>query len=172
MDRKKYIQRYLDAEMTPAEERELALSFKECPPIDKEEAAVDSLLRAIRPVDTQPLPEAEGDFDGILSRMKRRTVRTWGLSLAAVAAAVAVLILFTGRPSVPAAPQQNDALELVEQLTRISTSLNPSNAENIEFRRVGDGFVMTAYFADGQTASYLLAPIDGGNSFDLIALKQ
>ena len=37
MDRKDLIRRYLDAETTPAQERELAASFAAAPPADEEE---------------------------------------------------------------------------------------------------------------------------------------
>ena len=172
MDRKTLIQRYLDADATPAEERALADSFAADPPADDREAAVAALLGAVRPLGTFPLPEAEEEYDRIMGRTKRRTSRVWGLSLVGVAAVAAAVVLFTGRPSLPAPPDQNDTLELIERLTSISSSLNPSDAESVEFTRIGDGFVMTAHFPDGQTASYLVAPMDGGSSFDLISLKQ
>ena len=51
------------------------------------------------------------------------------------------------------------------------SSLNPADAEGYDFQPVGDGYLMTARFADGTTSSFILTPLDGGASFDLVALN-
>ena len=83
------------------------------------------------------------------------------------------MVLFTGKPdttAIPTAPQ-NDYTQLIHQIAFLS-NFNPAEAENLEFKPVGDGFVMTAHFPDGHTASYILTPLDGGESFNLVALNQ
>ena len=74
------------------------------------------------------------------------------------------------RHQAPPTPQ-NDYTELIQQIAFLS-NFNPAEAENLEFKPVGDGFVMTAHFPDGQTASYILTPLDGGKSFNLVALNK
>ena len=153
MDRKDLIRLYLDAETTCEQEQELAASFATTPPADEAEAG-DEYDRMVRPSRVRPF-------------------YTWGLSLAGVAAAIAAVVLFTGKPKQPGVPAtpQNDYTELIQQIAFLS-NFNPAEAENLEFKPVGDGFVMTAHFPDGQTASYILTPLDGGKSFNLVALNK
>ena len=100
-----------------------------------------------------------------------RPFYTWSLSLAGVAAAIVAVVLLATKPDTPAIPTQpdDDYAELIQQLAFIS-NFNPAEAESLEFKPVGDGFVMTAHFPDGQTVSYILTPLDGG--FNLISLNQ
>ena len=173
MDRKDLIKRYLEAETTAAQERELADSFLTAPPADEEERAVFQMLKGIEPIQLDPLPDADEEFDRIIGQSKARIFRSWGLSLAGVAAALVAVVLFTGRPAEPQ-PQPAPQMELQDLLQKLTfiTNFDPADAENYEFKPVGDGFVMTAHFPDGQTASYILTPLDGGQSFNLISLNQ
>ena len=86
-------------------------------------------------------------------------------------AAILVAVLFLTRK--PAAPQPaaQDTMEMIRQLQLIS-NLDPADAEGYEFEPVGDGFIMTARYEDGSTASFLLTPMDGGQSFHLVAVGR
>ena len=171
MDRKDLIRLYLDAETTCEQEQELAASFATTPPADEEEMAVYKMLQAVRPVEFTKLPDAGDEYDRILRQSKVRRSYTLGFSLAGIAAAIVAVVLLATKPDTPAIPTQpdDDYAELIQQLAFIS-NFNPAEAESLEFKPVGDGFVMTAHFPDGQTASYILTPLDGG--FNLISLNQ
>ena len=171
MDRKDLIRLYLDAETTCEQEQELAASFATTPPADEEEMAVFKMLQAVRPVEFTKLPDAGDEYDRIVRQPKVRRIYTWGLSLAGIAAATVAVVLLIGKPnaSVISAQPEDDYAELIQQIAFIS-NFNPAEAESLEFKPVGDGFVMTAHFPDGQTASYILTPLDGG--FNLISLNQ
>ena len=183
MDRKELIRLYLEAEATPAQERELAASFAATPPADEAERAVWRMLQAVAPPaeaeprDAAAVPEAADEFDRIVRRARARSFRTWGLSLAGAAAVLAAVLRLPASPEAPAAPAapapapRDDVAEIVRQLARISES-NPADAESYEFHPAGDGFIMTARFPDGQTASFILTPADGGATFDLISLNH
>jgi hypothetical protein len=173
MDRKDLIRLYLDAETTCEQEQELAASFATTPPADEEEMAVYRMLQAVRPIKLPELPEAADEYDRMVKPSKVRPFYTWGLSLAGVAAAIVAVVLFTGRPDVPQPqPAQPDEMADLFQLLSTVSYFDPADADNYEFKPVGDGFVMTAHFPDGQTASYILTPLDGGKSFNLISLNQ
>ena len=60
----------------------------------------------------------------------------------------------------------------IQELRAFLSNFNPAEADKFEFKPVGDGFVMTAHFPDGHTASFILTPLDGGESFNLISLNQ
>jgi hypothetical protein len=131
------------------------------------------MMQAIKPIELPELSEAGDDYDRMVRPSRVRPFYTWGLSLAGVAAAIAAVVLFAGKPdttAIPTAPQ-NDYTQLIQQIAFLS-NFNPAEAENLEFKPVGDGFVMTAHFPDGHTASYILTPLDGGESFNLVALNQ
>ena len=173
MDRKDLIRLYLDAETTCEQEQELAASFATTPPVDEEEMAVYKMMQAVKPIDLPELPEADDEYDRMVRPVKVRPFYTWGLSLAGVAAAVVAVVLLRGKPetiSIPILPQ-NDNIDLIQQIAFIS-NFNPADANSLEFRPVGDGYILTAHFSDGQNASYMLTPLDGGKSFNLVALKQ
>ena len=171
MDRKDLIRLYLDAETTCEQEQELAASFATTPPADEEEMAVYKMLQAVRPVEFTKLSDAGDEYDRILRQSKVRRSYTLGFSLAGIAAAIVAVVLLATKPDTPAIPTQpdDDYAELIQQLAFIS-NFNPADAESLEFEPVGDGYVMTAHFPDGQTVSYILTPLDGG--FNLISLNQ
>lgn len=165
MDRKELIQMYLDAETTPEQEKELPRSFAATPPTDGQERAVYRLLQAVEPLPLPERPEAGEEYDRMVRRAGRRPFY-WGLTGTA-AAVIAAALLFIGHPQKP----QEEYSPLLEQIAFLS-NFDPSEAESLEFKPVGDGYVMTAHFPDGQTASFILTPLDGGESFNLVALKQ
>ena len=164
---------YLEAETTSEQERELSSSFAASPPADEEEMAVYLMLQAIKPVTIEELPEAENEFDRIVRRSETRKYRTWGFALAGAAAAIAAVIILTRKPSLPETPavSPDEYAVLIQQLNFIS-NFNPAEADSYEFKPVGDGFVMTAHFPDGQTASFIVTPLDGGKSFNLVSLND
>lgn len=172
MERKELIHRYLEAETTAAEERLLAESFASLPPRDAEERAAAALLQALAPAPPAPLPEAGAEFDGIVRQAHRRTMRGWGLGLAAgAAAAAAALVLLPARPAAQEQPPASNSLQILEHLQMIS-EFNPADAERYDFKPVGDGFIMTAVYPDGSTASFILSPVDGGESYCLVSLND
>ena len=169
MDRKQLIQRYLEAEITAEEERLLAESFTSAPPRDEEERKVEALLQTLQTPPLEPLPDVSEEYDSIIRRARRRAVLRWGLGVSGAAAAVAAAVLLTRTP--PAHSPDTDTETLLEKLQLIS-DMDPAGASNYEFRPVGDGFIMTAIYEDGQTASFILTPIDGGNSYAMLLLDE
>ena len=171
MDRKDLIRRYLEAETTLAQERELAGSFVETPPADAEERAVYRMLQAVAPVRTEPLPEAGDEFDRIIRKARIRKIRAWSLACVSGAAAILAAVSFLTRKPAEAEPEPADTMELLQKLQIIS-SLDPADADGYDFKPVGDGFIMTARFRDGREASYILTPMEGGQTFYLVSLND
>lgn len=160
MDKRDLIQKYLEAETSVAEEQELAKSDKD----------VALLSEALSTEEFAQLPDAGEEFDRIVRSARRRTFRRWSYAISGVAA-ILVAVLFLTRNHATPLPAQQDAMEMIQQLQLIS-SLDPADADSYEFKPVGDGYIMTAHYADGSTTSFLLAPMDGGESFHLVALKH
>lgn len=152
--------RYLEADTSVAEERELAAG----------DPQIALLAEALAPEPQEALPEAGDEFDRVLRRARRRSVRGWSFALSGIAAVLTAVVFLTRKPAV-AEPGAPGSLEMIRQLQIIS-GLDPADAESYEFKPVGDGFIMTATYADGRTASFLLAPLDSGTSFQLVALND
>lgn len=170
MDRKELIQRYLESESTSVQEKELADSFSTSPPVDEEEQAVYRMLQAITPIRTEELPEAGDEFDRIIRKARTRKIRNWGLAVSGIAAILVAVVFLVRRPD-KESPEPEDTMELLQKLQFIS-NLDPADADGYEFKPVGDGFIMTAHFKDGREASYILTPIEGGQSFYLVSLND
>ena len=170
MDRKELIQRYLESESTSVQEKELADSFSISPPVDKEEQAVYRMLQAITPIWTEELPEAGDEFDRIIRKARTRKIRNWGLAVSGIAAILVAVVFLVRRPD-EESPEPENTMELLQKLQFIS-NLDPADADGYEFKPVGDGFIMTAHFKDGREASFILTPIEGGQSFYLVSLND
>lgn len=170
MDRKELIQRYLESESTSVQEKELADSFSISPPVDEEEQAVYRMLQAITPIRTEELPEAGDEFDRIIRKARTRKIRNWGLAVSGIAAILVAVVFLVRRPD-EESPEPENTMELLQKLQFIS-SLDPADADGYEFKPVGDGFIMTAHFKDGREASFILTPIEGGQSFYLVSLND
>lgn len=173
MDRKELIRLYLEADTTVEQERELYDSFASMPPADDEEEAVFRMMNAILPVRLSTLPEADEEYDRMVKPSRMRSFRTWGISLAGIAAVILTLVFLVRKPGSTSEQEepQYEYMDVLQQIAFIS-NFDPGEADNLEFRPVGDGFVMTAHFPDGQTASFMVTPLDGGKSFNLVSFNQ
>jgi len=179
INRKELIKRYLDAETSVEEERQLAESFADNPPQDKEEEKIAAILahtnllaEADKVEDLLPADEiiAEEEFDRIISKSGRRRGIVWGISSAMAAAAAILLFLLIK----PATPQPEDNTDLIQQIQNIHllSQISLEEADKCEFRPIEGGYVMTAYFPDGESASYLLIAEENGNSYSILSLNQ
>lgn len=174
MNRKELIQRYLDAETSAEEELLLAESFRQSPPQNEEEEKIEAMLLCIKDSAASDSSEddriAEEEFDRIVSKSGRRKGLVWAVSSAMAAAAVILLLLFLK----PATPQPEDNMDLIQQIQHIQilSQISLEEADKCEFRPIEGGYVMTAYFPDGESASYILIAEEDGKSYSLLSLNQ
>ncbi|MBP5517262.1 MAG: hypothetical protein J6X91_01165 [Bacteroidales bacterium] len=174
MNRKELIKRYLDAETSLEEELLLAESFRQTPPQDEEEEKIEAMLLCMKdsaaPDSSEEEQIAEEEFDRIVSQSGRRKGIIWAVSSAMAAAAVILLFLLLK----PASPQPEDNTDLIQQIQHIHllSQLSLEDADKCEFRPIEGGYVMTAYFPDGETASYILIAEEDGKTYSLLSLNQ
>ncbi len=185
IDRKALIQRYLNAETSVEEERLLAESFEGNPPQDKEEERVASIISFSQNFfESQSSEEAVAggeaaeEFDRIVSQDnntqragKRNRILVWSLSLSGLAAAVALFFLLHTKPAAPQADNGKDLIQQIQHMQIIS-QLSLEEADKCEFHPIEGGYVMTAYFPDGNTSSYILVAEEEGNTYSLLSLNQ
>lgn len=174
MNRKELIQRYLNAETSVEEEIMLAESFRQTPPQNEEEEKIKAMLLCLKDSAASDSSEddriAEEEFDRIVSKSGRRKGLVWAVSSAMAAAAVILLFLLLK----PATPQSEDNTDLIQQIQHIHllSQLSLEDADKCEFRPIEGGYVMTAYFPDGETASYILIAEEDGKTYSLLSLNQ
>ncbi|MBP5693508.1 MAG: hypothetical protein J6W86_07355 [Bacteroidales bacterium] len=174
MNRKELIQRYLNAETSVEEEIMLAESFRQTPPQNEEEEKIEAMLLCLKDSAASDSSEddriAEEEFDRIVSKSGRRKGLVWAVSSAMAAAAVILLFLLLK----PASPQPEDNTDLIQQIQHIHllSQLSLEDADKCEFRPIEGGYVMTAYFPDGETASYILIAEEDGKTYSLLSLNQ
>lgn len=174
MNRKELIKRYLDAETSLEEELLLAESFRQTPPQDEEEEKIEAMLLCMKdsaaPDSSEEEQISEEEFDRIVSQSGRRKGIIWAVSSAMAASAVILLLLLLK----PASPQPEDNTDLIQQIQHIHllSQLSLEDADKCEFRPIEGGYVMTAYFPDGETASYILIAEEDGNTYSLLSLNQ
>ena len=128
------------------------------------------LSNALEIDNPSPLPEGCNEFDSILLRASKRKVRNYSIALSAVAAVIAVIVFLFRSPS-DIEKRQSNSIDIINQI-RYITSIDPSDACKYDFRPVGDGFIMTAEFPDGSSASYIITPMEDDCSFHLISLNE
>lgn len=174
MNRKELIQRYLNAETSVEEEIMLAESFRQTPPQNEEEEKIEAMLLCLKDSAASDSSEddriAEEEFDRIVSKSGRRKGLVWAVSSAMATAAVILLFLLLK----PASPQPEDNTDLIQQIQHIHllSQLSLEDADKCEFRPIEGGYVMTAYFPDGETASYILIAEEDGKTYSLLSLNQ
>ena len=174
MNRKELIQRYLNAETSVEEEIMLAESFRQTPPQNEEEEKIEAMLLCMKDSAASDSSEddriAEEEFDRIVSKSGRRKGLVWAVSSSMAAAAVILLFLLLK----PASPQPEDNTDLIQQIQHIHllSQLSLEDADKCEFRPIEGGYVMTAYFPDGETASYILIAEEDGKTYSLLSLNQ
>ena len=174
MNRKELIQRYLNAETSVEEEIMLAESFRQTPPQNEEEEKIEAMLLCLKDSAASDSSEddriAEEEFDRIVSKSGRRKGLVWAVSSAMATAAVILLFLLLK----PASPQPEDNTDLIQQIQHVHllSQLSLEDADKCEFRPIEGGYVMTAYFPDGETASYILIAEEDGKTYSLLSLNQ
>lgn len=174
MNRKELIQRYLDAETSAEEELLLAESFRQSPPQSEEEEKIEAMLLCIKDSADPDSPEeehiSEEEFDSLIRKSGRRKSIIWAVSSAMAAAAVILLFLLLK----PATPQPEDNTDLIQQIQNIQllSQISLEEADKCEFQPIEGGYVMTAYFPDGESASYILIAEEDGKSYSLLSLNQ
>lgn len=167
------IERYLNAETTPAEEQRLRDWFaRHEPDEDEREAALLVGLDAPCASCLPELDETEKEFDRIVAEGRpaahRRGRRLgWVLSLAA-AAAVALFLLL--RPH--AAPEKPISPVAIAEGIQQILLLNADDIVSVEAVPSGSKAILTAHMKDGSAFSYILTFNEDEGTTSLLACNN
>lgn len=167
--RRALIDRYLEAEATPAQERQLREWFA-AHPADEDEADIALLVGLDAPcASCLPEIEREEEFDQVVasaeSRQKRPLWRKWVLGTASAAAAVAIVLLLT-KPH----PTENtlNPIVIAESIRQLML-LSPDQIESVTARPDGSHAILTVRLKDGSTCAYLLTSDEEAGTTSLVA---
>lgn len=177
--RKALIERYLEAETTPAEEQRLRDWFaRHQPDADEREIALLVGLAAPCASCLPELDETEAEFDRLVAAggngsnngngRGRRRLR-WRAGIAAAAAAAIALFFFlrpAGSKEQPISP-----VAIAEGIRQIMM-LSPDEIETVVATPSGSKAILTAYLKDGRTFSYILTYDTDDGTTSLLAYNH
>lgn len=177
--RKALIERYLEAETTPAEEQRLRDWFaRHQAEADEREIALLVGLAAPCASCLPELDETEAEFDRLVAAggngsnngngRGRRRLR-WRAGIAAAAAAAIALFFFlrpAGSKEQPISP-----VAIAEGIRQIMM-LSPDEIETVVATPSGSKAILTAYLKDGQTFSYILTYDTDDGTTSLLAYNH
>ena len=179
--RKALIERYLEAETTPAEEQRLRDWFAQHQAeADEREIALLVGLAAPCASCLPELDETEAEFDRLVAASGngsnngsnngrgRRRLR-WRAGIAAAAAAAIVLFFFlrpAGSKEQPISP-----VAIAEGIRQIMM-LSPDEIETVVATPSGSKAILTAYLKDGRTFSYILTYDTDDGTTSLLAYNH
>ena len=177
--RKALIERYLEAETTPAEEQRLRDWFaRHQAEADEREIALLVGLAAPCASCLPELDETEAEFDRLVAAggngsnkgngRGRRRLR-WRAGIAAAAAAAIALFFFlrpAGSKEQPISP-----VAIAEGIRQIMM-LSPDEIETVVATPSGSKAILTAYLKDGRTFSYILTYDTDDGTTSLLAYNH
>ena len=168
--RRALIDRYLEAETTPAEERRLREWFA-THPADEDEAGTALLIGLATPcANCLPEEEREMEFDAIVSaragRPKLRLWQRWALGITAAAAVVTLVLLLLKPDETPMDPVV--VAENIRQLMYIA----PDQIESVTAKPKGSHAILTVHLKNGSTCFYLLTSDEEAGTTSLVAYKS
>lgn len=181
--RKALIERYLEAETTPAEEQRLRDWFaRHQAEADEREIALLVGLAAPCASCLPELDETEAEFDRLVAAggngsnngsnngngRGRRRLR-WSAGIAAAAAAVIALFFFL-RPA--GSKEQPISPVVIAEGIRQIMMLSPDEIETVVATPSGSKAILTAYLKDGQTFSYILTYDTDDGTTSLLAYNH
>ena len=126
-----------------------------------------------RYLDSEALPCEEGqeaEFERLVAEngsVKKNWIK-W-VAAGALAAALAAAVVLPGHTS--KGQEDPDTFSIIQELAGL-TEVDPSDAIRYEFRRAGEGFVMTAHFPDGSKESYILFRKSSEDTYRLLTINN
>lgn len=160
--RKALAGRYLEAETSLEEEREIREYYATHPAEEDDKAFAKLVLASVQDTPEDFLSEeAEREFDRIVGTVSKaapgRRIFRWAAGIAAAAAIALPLLVY--RPWEPREEPLNP-LVLAEGIQNL-LELDPGNIISIEAVPKGSKAILTAKMKDGKTFTYIMS-VDGG----------
>ena len=176
--RKALIERYLNADTTPDEERCLRAYYAEAPAVDDDEKAFARLMNISAPTAEVYSQTKADEYDRLFGSdesasfearvAKRRGVIFKSLyAFAACAAAVALFLIFK-----PKAPSTDfTPLEIAQSISALA-ELNSEDVESVAAKPTGSGVIVTVVLKDGTRCGFRMARDGVSGEIHLLAMND
>ena len=167
--RKRLIVKYLDAEMTPTEERMLADYYLVNTEIDEDEQDVAKLIRMEKIYASLLSDEGVEEFDRIINETKRKPIRIplrWMVWTGGIAASIA--LFFVVSPLLT--PKTPETVEIVQNIQQIM-DLGTDEVVSITATPVDDFVWVKAVMKDGTTKTFIMSEDKKTGATSLLAIN-
>jgi len=176
--RKALIERYLNADTIPEEERNMRAYYAEAPAVGDDEKAVARLMNISAPSAEAYSQTKADEYDRLFGSdesasfearvAKRRGVIFKSLyAFAACAAAVALFLIF--KPKVPST--DFTPLEIAQSISALA-ELNSEDVESVTAKPTGSGVIVTVVLKDGTRCGFRMARDGASGEIHLLAMND
>lgn len=176
--RKALIERYLNADTTPDEERCLRAYYAEAPAVDDDEKAFARLMNISAPTAEVYSQTKADEYDRLFgsdesASFEARVAKRRGVifkSLYAFAAcAAAVVLFFIFKPKAPST--DFTPLEIAQSISALA-ELNSEDVESVAARPTGSGVIVTVVLKDGTRCGFRMARDGASGEIHLLAMND
>ena len=176
--RKALIERYLNADTTPDEERCLRAYYAEAPAVDDDEEAFARLMNISAPTAEVYSQTKADEYDRLFgsdesASFEARVAKRRGVifkSLYAFAAcAAAVVLFFIFKPKAPST--DFTPLEIAQSISALA-ELNSEDVESVAARPTGSGVIVTVVLKDGTRCGFRMARDGASGEIHLLAMND
>ena len=172
------IERYLNADTTPDEERCLRAYYAEAPAVDDDEKAFARLMNISAPTAEVYSQTKADEYDRLFgsdesASFEARVAKRRGFifkslyAFAACAAAVALFLIF--RPKAPST--DFTPLEIAQSISALA-ELNSEDVESVAARPTGSGVIVTVVLKDGTRCGFRMARDGASGEIHLLAMND
>ena len=181
--RKALIERYLNADTKPEEERRLRAYYDEAAEVDDDEKAVALLMNISAPSEEAYSQTKVDEYDQLFGgdeaaefklrepdsrQAKKRGIIFKSISaFAACAAAVALFLIF--RPK--AASTDFTPLEIAQSISALA-ELNSDDVESVAAKPTGSGVIVTVVLKDGKSCDFRMTRDGESGEIQLLAMND
>lgn len=166
--RRELINRYLNAETTPAEEKLLLLFYLENKKVDKDEQSVSQMIR-MENINTSLLSDkGVKEYDRIVNKEKRQSKQTsfrWISWLGGVAASIALFFIIYSKPT----SKDSETIEIAQCIQQM-VNLDMDDMISITATPIDECVWVKTELKDGSTKIFIMNR-DENNKTTLLAIN-
>ena len=183
--RKALIERYLNADTIPEEERNMRAYYAEAPAVGDDEKAVARLMNISAPsaeaysqtkVDEydqlfggDESAETETPHESLTSKPAKRRGVIFKSLYAFASCAAAVVLFFIFKPKAPST--DFTPLEIAQSISALA-ELNSEDVESVAARPTGSGVIVTVVLKDGTRCGFRMARDGASGEIHLLAMND
>ena len=167
--RRELINRYLNAEATPTEERLLFLYFLENKEVDKDEQSVSQMIRMENIYTSLLSEEGVKEYDRIVNKEKRQPKKIsfrWISWVGGIAASIALLFILNPKPT----SKDSETIEIAQCIQQM-VNLDMEDMISITATPVDECVWVKTELKDGSTKTFIMYMDENNKTTTLLAIN-